>query len=266
MKKTLLAVLLAVALPAMSQTAPVSPTAPTIPAMISTSDTAFQAGVTTSLNDSHTNIVYIHQSGSTPTVNITQDGNGNRIGADASGTINPVILQGSNQVVTIVQEGATNSVGGLNNVINTLQLVTTAGSSSVTIQQAGNSNFIDATCGGGSANCNNANINWAFVGNSNTLNFTGSGDHLTSGINVAGSGNQFSIAMTGDYHQQLVNVTGDNNVFNLSQTSASPSSLVLSQNGTGSTFNISQSGTYSNVANIQSTANGGSFNITQRSR
>jgi hypothetical protein len=61
--------------------------------------------------------------------------------------------------------------------------------------------------------------------------------------------------------------TSNNNTVNVLQSSASMSSLALTQNGTGgTTFNISQTGTYSNVANIQATAAGGSFNIIQRSR
>ena len=265
MKKTLLAILLTMSFAAMAQTAPVAPTASSPAAMIQTSDTAFAAGVTTALGNATTNIVYIQQSGNTPIVNITQDGNSNRIGADALGTPNPMLLSGSNQTVTIIQSGV-NGAAGNNNVINTLQLVTTAGASNVTIQQLGNSNFIDANCGGGTANCNNANVNWRFQGDSNSLNFTGSGDSLITGINTLGNGNTFNVAMTGDGHSQLVNVSGDNNVFNLSQTASSPSNIVINQAGGGTTFNVSQSGTYASVANIQAQSQGGSFNITQRSR
>jgi hypothetical protein len=66
----------------------------------------------------------------------------------------------------------------------------------------------------------------------------------------------------------LINLTGsDNNTVNVLQSSASMSSLVLAQNGTGgTTFNISQTGAYSNTANISATAAGGSFNIIQKSR
>jgi hypothetical protein len=66
----------------------------------------------------------------------------------------------------------------------------------------------------------------------------------------------------------LINIdTSNNNIVNVLQSSASMSSLVLAQNGTGgTTFNISQTGTYANTANISATAAGGSFNIIQRSR
>jgi hypothetical protein len=266
MKKTLLAVLLAMVLPVMAQTTPTAPAAGSPAPMITVSDTAFAAGVTSALSDPNTNIVYLNQTGVNPIVNITQDGAGNRVGADATGGINPVVLSGSNQTVTIIQSGQ-GQAAGYNNVIDTLKLYTTSGASSVTIQQLGSSNTINATCGSG-ANCNNANINWKFQGDNNSLNFTGRGDSLISGINVTGNGNTFVSQMTGDNHSQLVNVNGsDNNTFNLTQTSSSPSNIVITQNGMGGTaFNISQTGSYSGVANIQATSAGGSFNITQRGR
>ena len=250
---------MAVTLPAFSQSAPTAPVAPTAPspvAMIATTDTGFSAGVRSALGAATTNIVYIQQTGNTPIVNILQDGNANRVGANAAGAINPMLLDGSNQTVTAIQQGN-------GNLINTLQLVTTSGASAVQIQQLGNSNTVNAFCGDSTSNCNNANINWRFSGNTNSVNFTGQGNALTSGIDVLGNGNAFAIAMSGDLHQQLVNVRGDNNTFNLSQTAAMASSLVINQNGTGATFNVSQSGTYAGVVNIQSAASGGSFNITQ---
>jgi hypothetical protein len=240
----------------MAQTAPTTPTAPTatvIPTGIQATDANFMAGVTTALSNATTNIVYIQQSGSTPTVSITQDGNSNKIGYGA-GTANPVMLNGDNQTVNIVQSGNLNSV-------NTLALTTTSGSSTVSLLQNGNSNSANITC----ITCNAFKANWQFTGDNNSLNFSGNGANLISGANVAGNGNILNSLMTGDGHQQLVNVSGDNNTINLTQTSATASSINLAQTGTGTTFNISQSGSYSNVANVQATANGGSFNITQHS-
>jgi hypothetical protein len=262
MKKTLL--LIAIYAASFSMAFAAAPNTPSAPAqaspasMIAVTDTSFSAGVQTALNNATTNIIYLQQAGNNPVVNLTQDGNANRMGADASGNINAMILSGDNQNLTIVQSGD-------GNLVNTLQLVTTSGISSVTIEQIGNSNIINAICGGGVANCNNANINWSFLGNSNSLDFTGGGNNLTSGINVAGNGNVFVSYMLGEGHQQLITVAGDNNTFNLSQTSSSPSSMVVTQNGTGAAFSVAQSGTYANVLNIQSAANGGSFNITQHS-
>jgi len=231
--------------------------------MIAVTDTNFSAGVTAALGAATTNIVYLQQSGNTPVVNILQDGNSNRAGANASGTINALNLLGDNQKLTLVQQGD-------GNLVNTLQLLTTAGSSQVTIQQVGNSNAINAFCGGGSANCNNASLNWAFVGNSNALNYTGSGNQLISGIIVNGNGNTFTDQQQGPTsgagHQQLISVSGDNNSFNVTQTASVASSIVANQYGTGTAFNFSQTGSYAGVINVQSAANGGSITISQRGR
>jgi hypothetical protein len=253
MKKTLITLLLALAMPVMAQTAP---TATSIPSSLTSSDLSVQIG--TALNNATTNIVYIQQSGNSPIVNITQDGSANRIGADAAGSTNPMVLNGNNQTVSIEQRG-------IGNVINTLGLATTAGASSVSISQIGDGNSLSADIQG-----NNANINWQFnssgASSGNTLTFTGNGNNLTSGINVGGGGNSITSTMQGDGHSQLLTVSGDNNVFNVGQTSSVASTLVVNQNGTGTTFNISQDGNRAGAVNVQAAANGGSFNITQHGR
>ena len=247
-----------------AQTVPTSPTAGTAPAITTENSTAFSAGVSSALRNATTNIIYLEQSGTTPTISITQDGNSNRAGSDATGAIHSMALKGNSQTVTIDQVGT-------GNIINSLRVG--GDSANVNILQNGPLNTINATCGDSSAGtgCASASLDWRLdsTGKSsgNTLNYTGSGANLISAIYVTGGGNTINSQQTGDGHQQLINISGsDNNTVNVSQTSASASSLVLSQTGTGSTtFNISQSGTYSNVANIQAVAAGGSFNIIQRS-
>jgi hypothetical protein len=254
MKKTLLALLLAMALPAMAQNAPTAPVQPTIPVMITVSPNAAAA-----LAEATTNSVFIDQSGDNPTVNMTQVGSGNKAGSSN----NPVYLRGINQKIVTIQQGN-------NNNISTLQIINDkAGAgvgATVTIEQIGNSNTVDAICGDTTTGCNKAQINWAFTGNSNSMYFRGQGDSLTSQVNVAGNGNAFNIAMSGNNHTNIIDISGNNNSVNLSQnsTGASGSSMVLAQQGTGVTFNIAQSGTVDNVLRINSVANGGSFNIMQR--
>jgi len=266
MKKIIIAVAIASAFAqtAWSQTVPTAPTAGTAPAITTQNSTSFSAGVTSALHNATTNIIYLEQSGSTPTVSIVQDGNSNRAGSDASGSINSMVIKGNNQVVTIEQVG-------VGNIINSLHLG--GDNANVNILQNGPLNTINAVCGDSSAGtgCANASIDWRLdstgktVGN--TLNYTGQGANLVSSIYVTGGGNTINSQQTGDNHQQLINLSNtDNNTVNVLQSSATASSLVLTQNGTGSTtFNISQTGTYSNVANISATAAGGSFNIIQHS-
>jgi hypothetical protein len=109
------------------------------------------------------------------------------------------------------------------------------------------------------------------VSNDISSRYTGNGTKLQAAVYATGNGNTLNLeqsSSTGAGQQMLINLaSSDNNTVNVLQTSASMSSLVLAQNGTGgTTFNVSQTGAYSNVANINATAAGGSFNIIQRSR
>ena len=265
--KTKLAILIAGMFSAAvyAQTAPTAPTQAAAPTITTASTTRFAAGVTSALNSATTNIIYLEQTGNSPTVSINQDGNSNRAGSDASGTINSMILNGNTQVVTIDQTGN-------NNVINTMKI--TGNAANVYLLQSGNSNTADVSCGL-TTSCsavgagNTAALDFRFTGNSNSLAYTGNGPALQAAVYATGNGNSVTIQQTSTVGQQaLINLdTSNNNTVNVTQTSASMSSLVLNQTGTGSTtFNISQTGTYANVANVQAVAAGGSFNIIQRSR
>ena len=252
-----------------AQSAPTAPTAPTqasAPTITTASTTRFAAGVTASLSASTTNIVYLEQTGNSPTISINQDGNSNRAGSDASGTINSMVLEGASQVVTIDQTGNLN-------VINTMKIK--GNEADVYLKQLGDSNTANVyagqttTASGTAAANTNALLDFRFTGDSNTLNYTGNGTKLQAAVYVTGDSNALTLQQSSTAGQQmLINLTSsDNNTVNVLQTSAAMSSLVLSQNGTGSTtFNISQTGTFANTANISATAAGGSFNSIQKSR
>ena len=249
-----------------AQTAPTAPTQASAPAITDQSTTRFAAGVTASLSASTTNIIYLEQTGTSPTISINQDGNSNRAGTDQTGTINSMILDGNSQVVTIDQTGNSNK-------INTMKIK--GNQASVYLLQLGNSNAADISAGqttsvsGTAAGNTNALLDMRFDGNSNTLNYTGNGTTLQAALYVKGNGNTLNLEQQSTAGQQmLINLdTSNNNTVNVLQSSASMSSLVLAQNGTGSTtFNVSQTGTYANTANISAIAAGGSFNIIQRSR
>jgi len=268
MMKTLLATLLATVFvgTAFAQTAPTAPTQAAAPTLTTAATTRFSAGVTTALGNATTNIIYLEQTGTAPTVSINQDGNSNRAGTDATGVINSMVLNGNNQVVTIDQTGNLN-------VINTLKV--TGNAANVYLQQLGDSNTANVSIGqttSASATqsvTNIAAIDARFTGDSNSFNYTGNGPALQAALYVTGNGNSINMTQTSTAGQQaLINLTSsDNNTVNVIQTSASLSSLVLTQTGTGgTTFNISQTGTYANVANVTAAAAGGSFNIIQKSR
>lgn len=260
MKKTFLAMALAVALPAFAQTAVTAPAVPTPSNPVTVSPNA-----ATALATSTTNRVFVDQSGDNPNINITQDGNSNRQGSAAR----PVYLRGIDQAVITKQIGNNNEI-----MLEVKNDTTGTVGASVTIQQIGDSNTIDAACGYGTAStggtaltgCDRAVINWKFTGDSNSLQFRGTGADQASNITVLGDTNAFYIDAIGDKHTQTLKVTGDSNTFNLNQrsTGAAGSSILVDVTGNNNTFAVSQTGTVDSVLNIKSIANSGTWNITQK--
>jgi hypothetical protein len=261
MKKILIASAIAFAFPAMAQTAVTAPAAPTIPATVVVSPNALAAlGVAT------TNRVFIDQSGDNPNVNVTQDGSGNKQGSAAR----PIYLRGIDQTIVTKQVGVNNEINleAVNDTTGTGKGVT------ITIQQIGDSNKVDAACGYGTAStggtaltgCNAADLNWKFTGDSNELQYRGTGSDLKSAVTVTGDLNKFFIDAIGDKHSQTLMVVGDSNEFNINQrsTGAAGSSVWIDVNGNTNRFTVSQTGSVDNVLNIKSVANNGTFNITQK--
>ena len=261
MKKTIIALIVASAIPAMAQTTPVaSPQAPVIPSMVTVSPNAASA-----LSQATTNRIFIDQSGDNVNVNMTQDGSGNKAGSAAR----PVYLRGIDQKIVTVQTGASNEI--MLEVVN--QMTGTLQGATVTIQQTGDKNKVDAACGYGAATngtaltgCKALDANWKFVGDSNELQFRGTGDDIKSAIDVAGSVNKFYIDVVGDKHTQTMKIVGDTNTFHIAQTSTGTtgSSIWVDLAGNSNNFNIAQSGTINNVLNIKAVSNSGTFNITQK--
>lgn len=261
MKKTILAIMLAVALPAIAQTAVTAPTTPTIPTMVTVSPNAVAA-----LAASTTNRVFIDQSGDNPNVNVTQEGSGNKAGS----AVRPVYLRGIDQVIVTKQVGNSNEIN-----LEVVNATTGAGvGATVTIQQLGNSNKVDAACGYGTASdgttaltgCKAADLNWKFSGNSNELQFRGTGNDIKSAIDVSGNSNQFYVDVIGDKHTQTIKVVGDTNAFNINQrsTGAAGSSIWVDLAGSSNSITVSQTGTVDSVLNIKAVSNSGTFNITQK--
>lgn len=287
MKKTIITILLATAFPVMAQSVAVTQPTPTAPVnpVLTVSPNAVSA-----LGSNTTNRVFVDQSGENPDVSITQTGVGNTVGSNATYTkaitgipqrLNgqtpatrsftvdtPLYLRGADQDITIVQTGNNNTIS------LRAENPTTAGEGvSINIQQIGNSNFVDAQCGGGATvggtaltTCKDATISWKWTGNSNVMQFKGTGDSLNSQVEVTGNSNEMYVDAVGDKHSQVIKVAGDYNVFNISQTgnSTNGSSVWVDLTGNSNKFTVSQAGTQDNVVHIKSVANTGNWNIVQR--
>ena len=262
MKKTLLSLMLAAAaLPAFAQTAVSTPTTPIIPTMVTVSPNA-----TAALASATTNRVFIDQSGDNPDVNMTQEGSGNKAGSAAR----PVYLRGIDQTVVTRQIGATNEI-----MLEAVNATTGAGQGvNITIQQIGDSNVVDAACGYGNASdgttaltgCKAADINWKFTGDSNDLQFRGTGEDIKSALDVTGDSNVFRVDVIGNKHTQTIKVVGDSNTMNINQrsTGAAGSSVWVDLTGNSNAMTIAQTGSVDNVLNIKSVSNSGTFNIVQK--
>lgn len=254
---------------AIAQTTVTAPTTPTIPTMVTVSPNATAALATAS-----TNRVFIDQSGDNPNVNVTQDGSGNIQGSAAR----PIYLRGIDQTIVTKQIGTSNSL-----FLEVKNPTTGANQgATVTIQQLGNSNSVDASCGvgdagaagslsdgtsmGGSSGCKAVDINWKFSGNSNSLQWRASGNDIKSAIDVLGNSNSFFIDVLGDKHTQTIKVSGDTNAFHINQRGGNSAghSIWTDLTGNSNNITISQTGTVDNVLNIKSVANSGTFNITQK--
>jgi hypothetical protein len=263
MKQTIITILLAAAFPVMAQTAVSAPTSPVIPTMVTVSPNA-----TAALASSTTNRVFIDQSGANPNVNVTQEGSGNIQGSASR----PVYLRGIDQTIVTRQIGNTNEImlEVVNATTGTLQ------GAKVTIQQLGNSNKVDAACGYGTSTtasgsvaltgCKAADLNWKFSGNSNELQFRGTGDDIKSAIDVGGNTNKFYMDVIGDKHTQTIKVVGSNNTMHINQsnTGTTGSSIWIDLNGSSNSMNIAQTGSIDHVLNIKSVSTSGTFNITQK--
>ncbi len=277
--------MLAIAFPVYAQsvavTAP-SPNAPVNPVL------TVSANAVSALGSNTTNRVFVDQSGENPDVSITQTGVGNTVGSHASYTKSitnipqrlvgagtrsftvdtPVYLRGADQDLTIVQTGNNNTIN-----LRAENPTTSGDGVSINIQQIGDSNFVDAQCGGGATvggtaltTCKDATISWKWTGNSNVMQFKGTGDSLNSQVEVTGNSNEMYVDAVGDKHSQSIKVAGDFNAFNISQTgnSTNGSSVWIDLSGNSNKFAISQAGTQDNVVHIKSVASTGNWNIVQR--
>lgn len=229
-----------------------APTAPTTPTLIT--DTPNETAIK---NDATSNKVYIDQAGDNINANINQTGSGNKLG-DGLGN-DAFYLRGDNQTITTIQTGDGNSIQG--------GIVSGTGndtSATVTIQQIGDNNTALIECGTGQLNpCKRLDMNAKFTGDSNSLTYNGSGQDITTSMNVIGNNNTFNMDILSDKNAQVIAVTGDQNTFNMKQEGGGMNghSIDVSMIGTGNSVTTYQGGAYDSLINVNSIGNNGTINI-----
>lgn len=208
------------------------------------------------VGSAHASDVYIEQAGSSSTIDITQTGDGNRVGSVTEATT----INGSNTDIDITQIGSSNEVD--------IKTATGAASSDIELNFTGGSNTFDANIGAADSTIINADI----TGDSNQVEICGAFDtgivanQTTAGacdtgadmsqndigidLDVVGDGNKVSIARSGiaglaNTTEISVNigsnVASNNNVVNIQQSSITESGTVdLTMDGSSNVVNIIQ--------------------------
>ena len=180
----------------------------------------------------YANEVYIEQVGDSSTINISQDGTGNKVGD----SLTPIFIGGGSNVVNIDQIGSG----------NILAMVMNGAAATATINTTGSGNTQTINCGTlMSAGCSSATITQIVNGDNNTITQNlGSGANHTSNINVTGSTNTIThtstnVASAGS--SANITVVGDTNTIGVTQSGMVAKSIVVNSTGNLNNINITQS-------------------------
>jgi len=180
------------------------------------------------------NEIWLQQSGTALTLNITQKGYGNKVGGDNfSGTSIDMILTGATNSLTLVQYGDINKLYG----------PFIADTSTVNLTFTGGSNSMDWNVGYvGSAD--SANMLGTVTGSSNTfdidIGYDASAEYLNWDLVTTGSSNVFTTKIDSDNAVWNWTVTGSTNDINTIQADASDNSITAVLTGSGNDIDIIQ--------------------------
>jgi hypothetical protein len=230
----------------------VLPTAPNPPAIVTTSPNETDAGTVAT-----TNKVYIDQSGQNVDVNIVQTGTANIIGTMAD----PIYLRGDNQSVISIQTGNGNSL-----LMGVISETGANGIANITIRQIGDSNLADIRCGTlqNETACNQLDMNAKFTGNSNVLNFHGSGANIRNSMQFDGNNNSIDMDVLSPNATQTLLFSGNYNNLDITQTGTGGTyghSLYANFTGSSNVLTTQQYGVSETIVNINSVGSNGTFNI-----
>jgi hypothetical protein len=176
------------------------------------------------------NEVYVEQIGSGSTVTITQEGADNRIGTSQ----NPAFIGSGSNTVTIDQIGSN----------NTLDAVVNGQATDVTVSTTGSNNTQEIQCGTtGSAGCSGSSITQTITGDSNDVK-----QLLGAGAN----------------HTSTITVTGDTNTVTHTSTASGTTSADITVSGNTNTVSVNQSGMLNQSVTVNSSGNLNNVSIIQR--
>ena len=177
----------------------------------------------------YANDVYIEQSGNSSTIDIIQQGIGNRVG----NSTDSIYIGGGANNFAISQIGDN----------NTLAMVVNGSAASGTLTYTGSDNLVGINCGTTvSAGCSGSTINHTVTGDANEIT-----QNLGAGAN----------------HTTNITVTGDTNT--ITHTSSSTGTTVMNAtiNGNLNNVTVTQSGMTAQSVNLNASGNSNIISVTQ---
>jgi hypothetical protein len=185
------------------------------------------------------NTIYINQSGNNTNVTITQDGASNTVQGISDLLQNAAIIRGNNNIVNINQIGT-------GDILN-FGIQTTTGTKLT-------GNIFSYSVTGNNANATiNSNNDGLGISSNNIISVNQTGDSAYTNINTLGSGNSFN-AVTAGGNANMVSafINGTNNADTVSMVGGASNSFSLSQGNVTSqtmngTVNVSTNGATNNI-------------------
>ena len=197
--------------------------------------------------------IYIDQLGDALTLSITQQ-NGALNQVNSSTT--PAIINGDNNDITIMQDGA----------VNTLNFELNGNNNTVDLKQEGSTNTMEFKCNAGNTDaCASVNAKFYNIGDNNTTDITIKKSNVTIDATVTGDSNQTTLLMNSASGTLTLNITGDTNTTSFTQTGAPviPHTATITHTGNGGNFTYSQSGSINKVMNVTTNGNNLTATITK---
>lgn len=197
--------------------------------------------------------IYIDQTGDALTLTVTQqNGALNRLNSSTT----PAIMHGDNNNITIMQDGA----------VNTMTFALKGNQNVVDLKQEGNTNTMDVNCnGGGEFNCSSTNLKFYNLGDNNTTNLLVKQNNVTVNATLTGDTNSTNITMNSQGGNLTLTMLGNENTTVFTQTGAPvvPHTATIDHTGNLGTFTYSQSGNIQKIMNVTTYGHNLTATITQ---
>jgi hypothetical protein len=204
--------------------------------------------------------VYIDQvSGDNLIFDIVQrNGDGNKVG-DPSAPSPYLIIDGSNQTITVLQEGSSNKLTGTIEATTLSFNLTNTGDSNLmdfTIASGDSSDYLISYVGSGnelnwtsgsSVSSSYADINYDIIGDYNIFTIGVESDGAKQDLTYSGDSNEVTITQIGygsavGGHIIIHNLVGDSNIVDITQETTLAASVInIDTNGSNQTITITQS-------------------------